>query len=344
MAAQHATDKACCGYKNHKKSLNSPSKTRHDRPQILVIKLGALGDFIQSFGPMRAIRAHHPDAQITLLTTAPFEKMAQQCGYFNTIWIDEKPKLYNIFKWKKLQQKLAKAEFSRIYDLQNNDRSNWYFRLLPTPKPEWVGTAKGASHRNTSPDRTKGHAYDGHVQTLALAGINTVNLDTLEWMKGDISGYDLQKPYILLVAGCAPQHPHKRWPAQNYAECANILHTMGFQPVLIGTKDDKDATDLIVQQCPQALNLNNQTSLNQIATLAHHAAAAIGNDTGPMHLIAATGCPSLSLFSGKTNPVKHAPKGANVTILQENTLTDLAVNTVIDNLHLRYAADKINLN
>jgi hypothetical protein len=41
--------------------------------RILVIKLSALGDFIQATGPMKAIRTHHPDARITLLTTAPFE-------------------------------------------------------------------------------------------------------------------------------------------------------------------------------------------------------------------------------------------------------------------------------
>jgi ADP-heptose:LPS heptosyltransferase len=314
---------------------STPADNSAQQTNILVIKLGALGDFIQALGPMRAIRRHHPHAKITLLTTAPFEKMAQQCGYFNTIWIDEKPKLHNIFKWKNLQQKLNTAQFSRIYDLQNNDRSCWYFRLLANPKPEWVGIAKGASHRNTSPDRTKGHAYDGHVQTLGLAGINTITIDTLDWMQGDLTHYDIQNPYILLVPGCAPQHPHKRWPAQKYAEAAKILHQMGFQPVLIGTKDDKEATDLIAQQCPEALNLNGKTSLHQIAALAHNAAAAIGNDTGPMHLIAATGCPSLSLFSGKTNPVKHAPKGDNVTVLQENNLENLETGKVITNLQLR---------
>jgi len=44
-----------------------------DRPgsrEILVIKLGALGDFVQVLGPMPEIRRHHADDRITLLTTA----------------------------------------------------------------------------------------------------------------------------------------------------------------------------------------------------------------------------------------------------------------------------------
>ena len=59
--------------------------------KILVIKLGALGDFIQALGPMAAIRKHHPDAHITILTTKPFENFAKDCGYFDEIWLDERP-------------------------------------------------------------------------------------------------------------------------------------------------------------------------------------------------------------------------------------------------------------
>ncbi len=51
-----------------------------DTEKILVIKLGALGDFIQAMGPMAAIRRHHPDADITLLTTEPFEKIVLSSG------------------------------------------------------------------------------------------------------------------------------------------------------------------------------------------------------------------------------------------------------------------------
>ena len=40
--------------------------------RILVIKLAALGDVVQAFGPFAAIHAHHPDAEITLLTTPPY--------------------------------------------------------------------------------------------------------------------------------------------------------------------------------------------------------------------------------------------------------------------------------
>ena len=45
---------------------------------ILVIKLGALGDFIQALGQMKAIRSHNPESKIKLLTTKPFQAFAEK--------------------------------------------------------------------------------------------------------------------------------------------------------------------------------------------------------------------------------------------------------------------------
>ena len=104
---------------------------------------------------MHAIRRHHPKAKITLLTTKPFENIAKESNYFDNIILDERPKFYQLSQWLCLRKKLNQEKFSRVYDLQNNDRTSFYFKLF-SPKPEWVGTVKGASHRNTSPKRTEG--------------------------------------------------------------------------------------------------------------------------------------------------------------------------------------------
>ncbi|MCB1532277.1 MAG: glycosyltransferase family 9 protein [Alphaproteobacteria bacterium] len=299
-----------------------------EQERILVIKLGALGDFIQALGPMAAIRNHHKEAHITLLTTKPFKRFAEKCNYFNEIWIDTKPKFYQISGWRALRKKLNSGQFDRVYDLQNNDRTSFYLKLF-SPKPEWVGAAPGASHRNTSPERTAGHAFDGHVQTLALVGVKNVQIDTLEWMKGDISGFALKAPYALLVPGSAPQHLYKRWPAQSYAALAKALHERGVQPVILGALSEIKAAQTIMRACPEALNLVAKTSLDQIISLAKDADFAVGNDTGPMHLIGASGCTSLVLFSGRSNPVRHKPKGRAVKTLQSQDLSDLSLEAVL---------------
>lgn len=311
-----------------------------DHKKILVIKLGALGDFIQALGPMAAIRKHHKDAEITLLTTKFFEGFANDCGYFDHIVIDKRPKLLDPKGWLTLRKTLNSSAYERVYDLQNNDRTGLYFKLFKTPKPEWIGIAKGASHRNTSEKRTAGHAFDGHVQTLELAGIKGIKPDPLAWMKGDISAFPLRRPYILLVPGSAPDRPEKRWPANKYGRLAQILAKSGFQPIILGTQAESEATQKIAIACPEALDLTAQTSITQIAILARGAAGAIGNDTGPMHLIGATGCPSLTLFSHHSDPKRHAPKGANVRTLQTQDLESLKPEKVLNRFKPREQPSK----
>jgi ADP-heptose:LPS heptosyltransferase len=81
---------------------------------ILVIKLSALGDFIQALGPMAAIRRAHPDDHITMLTTKLFKNFAEKCGYFDHIIIDDRPKALNIKGWLKLRKALRAGAFNRV--------------------------------------------------------------------------------------------------------------------------------------------------------------------------------------------------------------------------------------
>lgn len=61
--------------------------------------------------------------------------------------------------------------------------------------------------------------------------------------------------------------------------------------MLIGQAAEQEAIDLIRSDCPEAVSLCGQTSIAEIASLARAACVAVGNDTGPMHIIAASGCP-----------------------------------------------------
>ncbi|PCI55004.1 MAG: glycosyltransferase 9 family protein [Alphaproteobacteria bacterium] len=312
-----------------------------DSTRILIIKLSALGDFIQALGPMAAIRKHHPNAHITLLTTPMFKSFGEQCGYFDDVWIDKRPKTFDLCGWVSLRKKLINGQFSRIYDLQNNDRTSFYFKLFSKhKKPEWVGIAAGASHQNTSPLRTTGHAFNGHQQTLQRAGIENIEIDDLSWIKEDLSRLDLKPPYILFVPGSAPQHPQKRWPHKKYAALAQQLAQNNYQVILLGTVAETEVTKAIENICPNILNLTGQTSLFEIAALAQGADGAIGNDTGPMHMIGPTGCPSLILFSAHSNPARHAPKGANVKTIQRNNLEDLKNDDVFEFLQKILSVDR----
>jgi ADP-heptose:LPS heptosyltransferase len=293
--------------------------------RVLVIKLGALGDWVLATGPYAAIRAHHPGAEITLLTAPAFADWGEACGWFDRVWLDERPRWTRPGAWLAMRRRLAAAGFARVYDLQTSDRSSLYFRLFPrAARPEWSGIAAGCSHPHANPARDAMHSLDRQAEQLAMAGINAVPPPSLDWLAAEIALPPA--PYALLVPGGAPHRPAKRWP--HYAALAKALAERGTLPVLVGAEAERETLAAIAEAAP-CENLCGKTSLDQLGPLARGAALAVGNDTGPMHIIAACGTRSVVLFSDASNPALCAPRGENVTVLRQVPLSALPPEKVI---------------
>lgn len=304
--------------------------------RILVIKLGALGDVIMAFGPMAAIRRAHPLARITVLTTAPYVDLCRRSGLADTVWSGGRPRLWRVGEVLALRRRLRDGRFARVYDLQANDRTGLYFKLMgPGRRPEWCGTARGCSHAHGNPARRSMHALDRMAEQLAVAGVEGVARPQLDWLDAPVDDLGLPPRFVLLVTGSSPRRPEKRWPEAQFAALAGRLAQQGLIPVLVGTRAEAEANRTIADGCPAAIDLTGATRLDQLAAVARRAAGAVGNDTGPMHLAALVGCPSLVLFSSASDPARHAPVGHDVGVLQQDRLADLSVDRVMAALRLR---------
>lgn len=304
--------------------------------KILVIKLGALGDFVLALAAMKKIRGAHPKDHISLLTTPAFEAMAKACPYFNAVNTDGRPEGFS--EWMALRKRLKAANYDRIYDLQTSTQSNRIFQMLRPGPPAWSGIALGCSmpHKNRLRDHM--HTLERQADQLMYAGIwpdaptapGTAPGPDLSWlfksMPGDrpVPGGVKPKPYALVVPGGSSHRPEKRWPVENYAELCRILYGRGFDVVLIGGPTETTLAHTIQRSVPRARDLTGRTDFARIAVLGAKAALTVGNDTGPLHLAAASGAPTLVLFSGASDPALSAPRG-KVTVLQAERLSELAV-------------------
>ncbi len=301
--------------------------------RLLVIKHGALGDFIQALGPMQAIREAHPQAHITLLTTAPYAELGRRSGYVDDVWIDPRPR-WNLGQWLALRAKLISGRFGRIYDLQTSGRSTRYFYLFPRPRPEWSGIGLGRSHPHANERRNLMHTLDRQAEQLRMAGISRVPPPDLSWADADIGRYKLEQRFALLVPGGSAHRPEKRWPAQRFATLARALSADGIQPVLIGTQAEAELINAIKAEAPKSADLLGRTSFFDLAALARQAVVAVGNDTGPMHLFAVAGAPCLVLFSAASDPMLCAPRGQQVRVIRSSKLEDVSVEEVLGALAL----------
>ncbi len=297
--------------------------------RILVVKLGALGNVVLSFGPFEAIRRHHAGAHITLLTTTPYADWLARAPWFDEIWIDERPEWWDLAGLLRLRRRLSEGRFDRAYDLQTSGRSSRYFQLLPYgSRPEWSGIAHGCALPDRDPNRNRLHDIDRQFGQLRQAGIKLRPTPDLSWSNADISHFALPVPYALLAPGSSPHRVVKRWPATRFAELAAMLVERGLTPVVVGTAPERTLAEAIRQAVPQTIDLTGQTDFDQLVSLGRGARVAIGNDTGPMHLISATNCASVVLFSRDSDPKLCAPRGQSVRVIQSPDLRDLEAKPV----------------
>jgi ADP-heptose:LPS heptosyltransferase len=297
--------------------------------RVLILKLGALGDFLYALGPMRAIRDHHASAKLTLLTRRPYEELARRSTLFDDIVLDPEPSLWNIGAAMNLRRTLRDAGNTRIYDLQTSDRTGWYYRLLgPGARPEWSGIVPGCSHYHHYKRPTLIHTIDRQAEQLRIAGISKVPRSDLAFMDGDVTRFGLPEKFVLLIPGSSARMAVKRWPAPNYTELALRLVHHGLTPVVLGGPEEADAIRTIIDHCPEAINLEGKTTIFDLPSLGRQALGCAGNDTGPMHMVAMTGCRTVAIFSTASFPDKAAPRGPSVTVLVREVLSTLSVDDV----------------
>jgi ADP-heptose:LPS heptosyltransferase len=224
---------------------------------------------------------------------------------------------------------MRRARFARVYDLQTSTRSSSYFWLLFPHRPDWSGIAFLSSHPHANRDRVAMHTAERQAEQLRMAGIADTPSPDLGFARADLARFQLPERYALLVPGGSAHRPAKRWPATRYGALARMLIARGITPVILGTGAEAALAAEILRQAPGAVDLVDKTDFLEIATLGRGAAFAVGNDTGPMHLLAAAGAPSLVLFSHESDPARCAPRGRRVETLCVPDLADLSVEAVL---------------
>lgn len=290
--------------------------------RILVIRLGAMGDFVLSFGAFASIRMHHAGDQITLMTTPPFAGLAEDSPWFDRVITDTRPAWLDLGGLARLRRQLR--GFDMVYDLQTSRRSSRYFWLAG--RPAWSGIAWGCSHPHANARRNDMHTVARQREQLAQAGVFDVARPDLSWLRN--RGPVLPPPYALLVPGTSAAHGGaKRWPVERFAETARWLAARGVTPVIVGTASDRAAAAEIRAGCEAALDLTGRTSIQELAGLASRAQVTLGGDTGPVHLAAMMGCRVVALFSRFSDPALSAPVG-DVRLLHAPALSDLPVDRV----------------
>lgn len=307
--------------------------------QVLVIQAGSIAEFVLSLAAMKRIRQAHPRARITLLTRPQFEALAKASPYFNHVQPEEAP--VGPGAWLALRGWIKRNHFDRIYDLESSGWSNALFHMLRPFPPVWSGAARGARLRHRNPRREDMHTLERQAEQLQVAGIwpdaptqgGDAPAPDLSWIlrrapePRPVAGAAAPRPFVLMVPGGVENKPEKRWPLEHYGALGRWLRERGYDIVVIGGPQESNLARAIQKMVGNARDLTGRTDFAQIAVLGARAALAVGNNTGPMHLIAAAGAPTITVVAAASDALQTAPRG-HVAVLQAERLDQLSVETV----------------
>ncbi|MDT8306589.1 MAG: glycosyltransferase family 9 protein, partial [Anaerolineae bacterium] len=148
----------------------------------------------------------------------------------------------------------------------------------------------------------------------ARSAMTALLVDQLDWL-GDV-------PLVLVHPGGAHNplrvDTTRLWPSERFVRLANHVTRAHQATVLIlGDAADAERGQAITgMTSANAVDLTGKITLDELGALAEMADLYVGNDTGPTHIAAAVGCPTLAIF-GPTNPAisgPYATKGRVITL------------------------------
>lgn len=298
--------------------------------RVLAIKFWGIGSLQLLTPALATLRRRHPFAEITLLTLAGNAEFARGLGLVDhvvTLDVGTAGWVHVARRIVRLLRTLRATRFDAVYDFEFFTRFSGLVSLL-TRAPRRHGFAspsvwRGGFHTDTIVFNRYWHVSrnfralaggeDGLNPTAhdVRAHAYTEHDEARTALRLERSGIVDGEPYVVLNPNAGELSLERRWPAQNFIALARRFREREDWPVvLIGSASEREYVDTITKRIGdrRCLNLAGELSMGELTALFARSAVVVTNDSGPMHLAAAIGAPTLGLFGPET-PVMYGPLG-----------------------------------
>ncbi|WP_207540450.1 glycosyltransferase family 9 protein [Sabulicella rubraurantiaca] len=264
--------------------------------RILFVSSTRIGDAVLSTGLLDHLMRVHPEARFTVACGVVAEGVFARMPRLERLILLEK-KRWSLH-WLGLWREVAGTHWDLVVDLRGSALA---WTLLARRRAVMRG------------GRREGHRL---LHLAAALGVHPAPRPVAWWNDEDSSRAEALLPGTnWLLLGPTANWSTKTWPAERFVAVAEALTAPG--GTLAGARiailggpgaGERAAADPVLQALPDAVDLVGQLTLPEAAAALSRAALFIGNDSGLMHLAAATGAPTLGLF-GPTPASEYAPVG-----------------------------------
>ena len=301
---------------------------------ILIIKHGSLGDIIQANGAIKDIKKNFSDQKVLLLTTPPYANFMSSCPYIDGVLIDKRLSRWNLLYLRKLKKMLERFSFTKVFDLQNSSRTQFYKKFFFKKDIFW-SDSKSFISKEQALEEKKLPVLDRMQLQLNRSGISQTQFTKapdISWLIKNIKNIVNQNfdgEYILIFPFCSPKLKRKKWPY--YQDLIHLLNREYGSKYNIAIAPGPTEIDEAKQfKANIILNKNLPLNITELVSLIENSSYVISNDTGPAHICAHLNKKGLVLFGSHTTPEKVSIETENFKSIKVKNLKDLNVADVFE--------------
>jgi heptosyltransferase-2 len=287
-----------------------------------------VGDAVLAIPAIKSIREHFPQAEITVMVRPWVAGLFTSAPFIDKVWSEPKPS--GLSDWTRIARSIRAGGFELALLLPNSFESALMMFLARVPQRvgyatdarSWMLTnsvkpAGGARHQvYYYLDLVKIVAAGSTQPSIEISATAEERAEARSLLRAE--GITPGAPFLVLNPGAA-YGSAKRWDAERFALVADTLsRELQVSVVLIGSEAERGVAEEVRSQIAgKTVVLNGKTSLETLIGVLSESSLVITNDSGPMHIAAALGVPTVAIF-GSTDEKVTAPCGARTRIVKRD--------------------------
>jgi len=277
--------------------------------RILIVRLSALGDVAMGLHVLSTLRARTGSAHVGWLVEDRFANLLEDHPRIDSLYVYgrrtvTRPGGFAAF-WRMIRA-VRKERFDLVLDLQGNLKSGVLAWLSGAPRRVGLGPplSREGNRRflTETVEPPAGHRFDAYRALLdrAVGPGSDAHAELPASPAGEA---------IVLHPGVSAFGAFKRWPPESFAALADRLAARLRRPVVVTAGPGERAqAEAVAAAMKEEAAIVEPESLRALADVLAGAVLVVAADTGPAHVAAATGVPTLTLF-GPKDPAVMAPLG-----------------------------------
>ncbi len=292
---------------------------------ILIRGPNWVGDSVLAIPAMKAVREHFREAQITLLVRPWVAGLFTSAPFVDHVWSEPRPS--SLAEWSRITRTIRDRHFDLAVLFPNSFESALMMFAGRVPLRFGYATDGRSLLLTNAIARTDSghqvHYYLDLVKNLCRPDKDpSIEIDATAQERADARrllaehGIQRQDRFLVLNPGAA-YGSAKRWDGLRFAEAGDrFAEEFGLAVAIIGSASEMPAAERVRthMKSPAAI-LSGKTTLETLMGVLAECSLMITNDSGPMHIAAALGTPTVAVF-GSTDERVTGPVGGQTRIVK----------------------------